>query len=215
MVCRRGRHRRGGRGFSAVPRPTLDTNHRLVIPDQKTEPFDVLIDQADSFFAAHRTMVEEQSVSLSSEAVAEMRTRPLRVGDVFAMSKSALLGLRDPETAAGPRGGVLVFDVSREAREAGCLLLCRRAYHRPGGRSRPASSRKSSGQSSGPRARGITAPTAIPEAQFRDPPNPGQFLDECRLANQVIYFLLNVGDGDTQLILLPGVLASGGPWSRM
>ena len=50
----------------------------------------------------------------------------------------------------------------------------------------------------------MTAPTAIPD-ELLDPPDPTGFLDECMRPNQLVYFLLNVGDGDTQLILLPAL----------
>jgi Metallo-beta-lactamase superfamily len=46
--------------------------------------------------------------------------------------------------------------------------------------------------------------TAIPEAQL-DEADPAQFFNECRRPNRLIYFLLNVGDGDSQLILLPAI----------
>jgi hypothetical protein len=51
----------------------------------------------------------------------------------------------------------------------------------------------------------VAAPTAIPEDEYLDAPNPAQFLAECQSPNRLIYFLLNVGDGDTQLILLPPI----------
>lgn len=44
-------------------------------------------------------------------------------------------------------------------------------------------------------------PAPIPAERFRD----GDFVAACnKAADSLIYFLLNVGDGDTQLLLLPG-----------
>lgn len=46
-----------------------------------------------------------------------------------------------------------------------------------------------------------TAPIPVPTDRFTS----GDFIEACRKApTSLIYFLLNVGDGDTQLILLPG-----------
>ena len=47
-------------------------------------------------------------------------------------------------------------------------------------------------------------PTAIP-ANRLDPADPDAFFDLCAAPNNLIHFLLNVGDGDTQLVLLPRI----------
>lgn len=46
--------------------------------------------------------------------------------------------------------------------------------------------------------------TPIPEDRILDAENPAGFLEQLRDPNRLIYFLLNVGDGDTQLVVLPG-----------
>ena len=51
----------------------------------------------------------------------------------------------------------------------------------------------------------MSAPVAIPEERYLEPPDPAGFMVECLEPNRLIYFLLNVGDGDTQLILLPRI----------
>jgi hypothetical protein len=50
----------------------------------------------------------------------------------------------------------------------------------------------------------VTKPAGIPDT-YLDPVDPAAFLAACQHPNQLIYFLLNVGDGDTQLVLLPSI----------
>jgi hypothetical protein len=118
--------------FSTAVWPTLDSEHRLAFPDDQMQPFEVPIALAEPFFSK-RTVDPGQIEGLDSQALEEARTRPLRPGDVFAMSDRALQILRglsglDPETLVGPLGDIPefealdlsrdVFDITREAREA-------------------------------------------------------------------------------------------------
>ena len=51
----------------------------------------------------------------------------------------------------------------------------------------------------------MSAPQPIPADLFLDGPDPAKFLVACSSPNRLIYFVLNVGDGDTQLMLLPEI----------
>jgi hypothetical protein len=110
--------------FSTAPWPTLDEEHRLVFPDDQMQPFEVPVALAEPFFS-NRIVDPGQLEGLDSQAHEELRTRPLRPGDVFAMSDQELQVLQelsgiDPETGVGPLGHIPefeVFDITREARE--------------------------------------------------------------------------------------------------
>ena len=47
-------------------------------------------------------------------------------------------------------------------------------------------------------------PSPIPNSRLKAP-DPDRFFDLCNAPNNMIHFLVNVGDGDTQLVLLPKV----------
>ncbi len=47
-------------------------------------------------------------------------------------------------------------------------------------------------------------PSSIPSGRL-EATNPDGFFDLCAAPNNLIHFLINVGDGDTQLVLLPRV----------
>ena len=104
--------------FSAVHWPMLDDRHRLVFVGGRSESIDVPLERAESFLAAHRIIEGAEMDRPGSDVREEMKTRSLRIGDVFAMSSGAIRSLRDPRAPVGPRSRLLVFDVTSEARIA-------------------------------------------------------------------------------------------------
>jgi hypothetical protein len=100
--------------------PTLDDRHRLTFDANSKHELNVGADWLHGFLERTRTSVSvEGELAVLTTSIrgvaAEMRTRPLRVGDVYAFSDGA-------HTLLGSQGdwaelGLMVFDVTGEARD--------------------------------------------------------------------------------------------------
>ena len=105
--------------LSITPWPTLDSRQRLIFRRERTTERDVVLGALLGFLAANRCQFTPEGLMVSAFAgdEREMRLRPIRVGDVFAFSDTALISLAAGEPGVGSETPVVV-DVSASGREA-------------------------------------------------------------------------------------------------
>jgi len=188
-------------GLSLASWPVADRNGRLRFHGDGPAHVGVALSALTDYLARHRV------------AGPRGRRRPLRVGDVFAAVVGGLGDHAHDDTDTEPIWieGLdswlvpPVYDLTADAREVAKL-----AYYAGVSavwpHDRAVQNRLTDNRSATPARPRPAKATAAADAVPPSPPGASEdFMDAClNQPDALVYFLLNVGDGDTQLLLLPG-----------
>ena len=182
------------------PWPLADHKGRLRFTDYGEGRF------AGTSLAALQAWVDDHRVAelaaASSPAAEALATRPLAIGDVFAATTHAEGAGVTPESLLGADFVDLTIDAREAAKLAfyGAVAAARRgrgaALDRRARGGRRAADRDGDAHARAPL---MALPEPVPAHLFSE---PGGFLDAWD-HEDLVDFAVNVGDGDTQLLVLP------------